>query len=303
MPVAKGAPEGYLECMLQRTFDRIVSPPPAEPGFIGEGHTAVEVVTPAALQASDPFVLLMDDRLDLAAPRAIGGAHPHAGLETVTLILEGSLKDRDEGELRAGDVVWMTAGKGIIHNEHVETGGRSRVLQLWIRLPRAQRAAPPRFEIVRGDRAPERREPGVRARVYSGESAGVVSRTLNHVPVTLVDVTLEPASSFEQPLPASYNGFVYVLSGSVRAGEGPWLTEGQVGWLDRPATSGESALRLIARGEGARIVLYAGAPQHGPLVQRGPFVADDAEVLGEMVRDFQAGRFTPMSSLRPSSAG
>ena len=104
----------------QRTLSVVVSPPPPGPGFIGEGHTAVEVLDPRALEQSDPFVLLMDDRLDIAQRRAIGGAHPHAGLETVTLILEGSLNDRDEGALGAGDAIWMTAGRGIIHNEHVE---------------------------------------------------------------------------------------------------------------------------------------------------------------------------------------
>jgi quercetin 2,3-dioxygenase len=80
----------------------------------------------------------------------------------VTLILEGSIVDRDEGTLSQGDVVWMTAGRGIIHNEHIELEGRSRILQLWIRLSKAERNAPPRFEIVRGATAPVRRELGRR---------------------------------------------------------------------------------------------------------------------------------------------
>ncbi|MBL8956881.1 MAG: hypothetical protein JNK82_39270 [Myxococcaceae bacterium] len=77
--------------MLERKFDRVVQTPPPEPGFIGEGHTAVEVVRSNNLMASDPFVLLMDDRLDIVNRRVIGGAHPHAGLETVTLVLGGVL--------------------------------------------------------------------------------------------------------------------------------------------------------------------------------------------------------------------
>lgn len=284
--------------VLNRTFERINNTPPPEPGFIGEGHTAVEVLTPTGLTHSDPFVLLMDDRLDIAQQRAIGGAHPHAGLETVTLVIEGSMRDRDEGELKAGDVVWMTAGRGIIHNEHVETEGRSRILQLWIRLSKAERAAEPRFEIVRKADAPVRREPGVVATLYSGSSGALKSKTQNHVPITLVDVTLEPASSFEQQLPSSYNGFAYVLEGSVRAGDGRWLTKGQVGWLDRPSGGdAESMLRLTSRDEGARVVLYTGQPQNEPLIHYGPFIADDEQQLGTMFRDFRAGRFTKMSEL------
>jgi redox-sensitive bicupin YhaK (pirin superfamily) len=288
--------------MLQRNFDQIVTTPPAEPGFIGPGHTAVEVLSSNALQRSDPFVLLMDDRLDLPVRRAIGGAHPHAGLETVTLILEGQLTDRDEGELKTGDLVWMTAGRGIIHNEHVETEDRSRVLQLWIRLSKAERNAPPRFEIVRGAQVPVRREAGVTARLYSGNTGDLNSSTLNHVPVTLIDLELEAASSFEQTLPASYNGFVYILKGRVRAKDGPWLNAGQVGWLDRPTSQEPSMLRLESSGEAARVVLYAGEPQREPLIQRGPFVADDEIVLQQMVHDFHQGHFTPMSQLKPSSA-
>jgi redox-sensitive bicupin YhaK (pirin superfamily) len=119
------------------------------------------------------------------------------------------------------------------------------------------------------------------------------------VPVTLLDLQLDPASSFEQELPASYNGFVYVLSGSVRAGNGPWLEESQVGWLDLPPRAGDepSMLRLTSRGEGARVVLYAGQPQHEPLLHHGPFVADDQSTLLQMFHDYRAGRFAKMSEL------
>src|SRR5688572_2555985 len=142
---------------MTRKISRIETTSPPAPGFIGEGHTAVEVVRPDALAASDPFVLLMDDRLDIARRRQIGGAHPHAGLETVTLVLEGSLHDRDEGQLSAGDAVWMSAGRGIIHSESIEVSGHSRVLQLWVRLPGSARGTTPRFEIVRKASLPVRR--------------------------------------------------------------------------------------------------------------------------------------------------
>jgi quercetin 2,3-dioxygenase len=285
-----------------RKLSRVVSPPPPAPGFIGPGHTAVEVLEPGALEESDPFVLLMDDRLDIQPRRAIGGAHPHAGLETVTLILEGSLSDRDEGTLSAGDAIWMTAGRGIIHNEHVEVEGRARILQLWVRLPKAERAAPPRFEIIHGAGLPVRREAGAVARLYSGTTGALRSPTLNHVPVTLVDLALAPGATFEQALPAAYNGFVYVVDGRLRGGDdAASLTQGQVGWLDRPTRAGDSVLRLSAHDEGARVVLYAGAPQREPIIQRGPFVADDEAGLIRMHHDYRAGLFVRLSDLTPVS--
>ena len=247
----------------ERRLARTVTTPPPAPGLIGEGHTAVEVVTTAALDASDPFVLLMDDRLDIETRRQIGGAHPHAGIETVTLVLEGTLIDRDEGEAverRAGDVLWMTAGRGIIHNEAVEVGGKARILQLWVRLPESgsrDRAGVP--DDLRKASAPVRTEPGAVARLYSGSTGGVRSTTQNHAPVTLVDVTLGANATFEQELPLSYNGFVYVVDGSVDVGAASLLETGQVGWLDRPTGIGASTLMFAGGERGARIVLsYAG---------------------------------------------
>ncbi|WP_165837154.1 pirin family protein [Phenylobacterium hankyongense] len=280
---------------MTRLISHVETTAPPEPGFIGEGHTAVEVLRPTAIAASDPFVLLMDDRLDIPVRRIIGGAHPHAGLETVTLILEGSLFDRDEGRMDAGDVVWMTAGRGIIHNEAVETQGRTRILQLWIALPAADRALPPRFQIIPRDQAPVVRGPGAEARLYSGTSGRAASATANRVPVTMIDLKLEPNASFRQDLPGSYNGFVYVLEGAVRVG-GETIAAGQTGWF---APSEATDLVLEAQAGGARLVLYAGVPIGEPLIQHGPFVADSAATINDQFRRFRAGEFTRMSQLRP----
>ena len=167
-----------------RGLSRRVMTPPEAPGFAGPGHTAVEVLRPTALDRTDPFVLLMDDRIDFGSGRQIGGAHPHAGLETVTLVLDGSIEDRDEGVVSAGDAIWMTAGRGIIHNEHVNAQGYVRVLQLWIGLPRQLRDTEPRFELIPFATLPIRREPGVEARLYSGSSGALSSppsaRTQRH---------------------------------------------------------------------------------------------------------------------------
>jgi redox-sensitive bicupin YhaK (pirin superfamily) len=235
----------------------------------------------------------MDDRLAFPTRRQIGGAHPHAGLETVTLVLEGTLHDRDEGALSEGDLVWMTAGRGIIHNEAVESMGCSRVLQLWIALPSRDRDLAPGFQIVRKDAAPLLRAPGVEARLYSGVTGSTRSATRNRVPVTLLDLKLAPHSRFQQDLPASYNGFVYVVEGGASIGERT-VDVGDVGWFaPAPATD-----LVITTGErGARIVLYAGEPISEPLMQHGPFVAGSRAGIAELHQRFRAGQFSSMSQL------
>jgi redox-sensitive bicupin YhaK (pirin superfamily) len=281
--------------LARRLSHTVVTPPPG-PGFLGAGHTAVEVLQPSDLPASDPFVLLMDDRLDLAVRQLIGGAHPHAGLETVTLILEGTLSDRDEGDLSAGDAIWMTAGRGIIHNEHVVAGGHVRVLQLWIRLPARDRVLAPRFEIIPSRSVPVRREPGVVARLYSGTTGGLRSPTQNRAPITLVDVVLTAGTSFVQEMPASYNGFLYVVDGDAAIAN-TRLRMADVGWLDRPTAVGASTLTLTAGAAGARVILYAGEPQQEPLVHHGPFVARSEREIGDLFRRYRAGGFESMSAI------
>jgi quercetin 2,3-dioxygenase len=288
--------------VAERRIARKVTTPAPAPGFIGDGHTAVEVVLPNALEASDPFVLLMDDRLEIHPRRRIGGAHPHAGLETVTLLLEGTVYDRDEGEVGEGDAIWMTAGRGIIHNEDVEASGHSRILQLWIRLPQRDRTMAPDFEVIRRATLPIWRGPGVEARLYSGATGDLRSPTRNRVPVTLVDVRLDPGVVFDQELPASYNGFLYVVEGRVSANVA--LAKGDVGWLEMLVGDSDQTtnLRLTAGETGARFVLYAGEPQYEPTVHHGPFVAGSQEEIVDYFRDFRAGKFESMSSLAKRAA-
>jgi redox-sensitive bicupin YhaK (pirin superfamily) len=241
----------------------------------------------------------MDDRFDFEARRRIGAAHPHAGLETVTLILEGMLHDRDEGDLAAGDAIWMSAGRGIIHDEGVEVGGRVRILQLWIALPTRDRALEPQFEIIRREAVPVVRLAGAEAVLYSGTSGSASSPTRNRVPTTMIDLSLEPNATFEQDLPPAYNGFFYVLGGSVQVGGDP-IAASQVGWL---APSSSRELVISAQDNGARLVLYAGQPLGEPLTQRGPFVAGAPSEIIDFNRRFRADEFTSMSELVKGLSG
>ncbi len=285
--------------VVRRRIAKTITLPHAEPGFMGEGHTAVEVLDARALEQNDPFVLLMDDRLDLPPGlRKMGGAHPHAGLETVTLFLEGVMVDPDEGDTVPGDAQWMTAGRGVIHGENVMAGGRMRILQLWVRLPKAAREVAPRVQLLKRDEVPTRREPGVLARVYSGRSGELESPTQNYAQVTLVDFTLEPGASTEQHLPASYNGFLYVIDGSTKLGpERTQVAKGQVAWLDRPSGQGDSVLRLEGGDHGGRVVLYAGQPQNEPLMHHGPFLAGSQPQMLQVFSNYRSGSFQPLSAL------
>ena len=281
----------------ERRIARVVTPPPPAPGFIGEGHTAVPVVEPGDFARTDPFILLMDDRLDLPLGARAGGPHPHAGFETVTFVVDGTLRDRDEGVLGPGDLVWMTAGRGVIHGEDVEPLGPSRILQLWLTLPSPARWAPPRLTRVARDDAPVRREPGAEARVYSGRSGPARAATPNHVPVTLVDVRLDAGAALVQELPGGYGGFVYVLDGEVTAGvAGQRLAAGQVGWLDE-GEPGASTLRLTGGAGGVRVVLYAGERQGVPIVMHGPFVGETRADLARVSQDYLQGRMPRLSEL------
>jgi redox-sensitive bicupin YhaK (pirin superfamily) len=282
--------------ILSRSVVRTVTAPPPAPGFLGAGHTAVEVLTDTSLVDADPFIFLMDDRVDLDHRRQLGGAHPHAGIETVTLVVEGTVHDRHEGTLEAGDAVWMNSGRGVIHNEHVEAEGFVRILQLWVRLPAGDRGAAPDLQHIRRETMPVRREDGVEVRLYSGTSGALRSATRNRAPVTLADVRLRPGAAVEQDLPSSYNGFFYVLDGTVAVGEAR-LRAGQVGWLDRPEPGAGSIVRFRAPEGPARLVLYAGEPQREPLVHHGPFVAGSQDDIVRLFREFRSARFTPLSRL------
>jgi hypothetical protein len=282
----------------KRRLARVVTVPPLTPGFVGDGHLAAQVVSPEDFALNDPFIMLADDHLDIG-DRPVGGPHPHAGFETVTLILDGAIYDRDEGGvIHAGEVQWMTAGRGIIHGENVATKGAVRLLQLWLTLPKSRRWTTPGFQDIHADAAPVRREPGVEIRIYSGASGDLRSATRNQVPVTIIEAVFDAHASFDQAVPVSYNGFVYVIGGSVRIGEdAELLRAGQVAWLDRPEGEDTSIVSVTAAEDGARLVLYAGQPQGDAIVSHGPFIGDSRDDIVRLFREYRAGRHERMSNL------
>lgn len=280
----------------ERTINRVSTVPPVGPGFGGPSHTATPVIEPGNFAATDPFFLMMEDRISRSGP--FGGEHPHAGLETVTFMLDGTMDDLG-GNLHVGDVEWMTAGAGIVHAEETVVSEDMRLLQLWVVLPQDKRQIAPRVQILACDRMPVREGPGAQARVYSGRSGEIEAATVNAVPVTLVDIRLEPGACFEQDVPASYNGFILVLEGLVLAGAASTsVSAGQVGWSNPVAASGASGLVLRAGEKGTRILFCAGQPQNSEIAARGPFLAGSEAELNGYFSAYRQGRFPRASSMR-----
>ena len=216
----------------------------------------------------------------------------------MTLILDGAIYDRDEGgSLNAGEVQWMTAGSGVIHNEDVKTKGKVRLLQLWLTLPKKERWTEPDFQVFHSDSIPVRHDSGAEIRLYSGSSGSLRSGTRNRVPVTMAEIYLEPYASAEQEVQTAYYGFAFVVDGSVRIGE-TVLNAGQVGWLDRQSDEGVSVVRVVAGESGARLILYAGQPQGESIVSYGPFIGDAKQDIARLFAEYQAGQFPRLSELR-----
>jgi redox-sensitive bicupin YhaK (pirin superfamily) len=185
----------------------------------------------------------------------------------------------------------MTAGRGIIHAEEPLEGETVHSLQLWLNLPRSKKMTEPRYQDLRSEEMPVRHEQGALVRVFSGSSAGIKAKTLNHVPVTLVEINLKAGASVTQDLPGSYNGFIYVLEGNGYFGKDQ--TPGhqqQVLWLGKGKGAAESEI-VIRTDKGLRALLFAGEPICEPVVARGPFVMNTEEEIRQAYEDYFAGKF------------
>jgi redox-sensitive bicupin YhaK (pirin superfamily) len=244
----------------------------------------------------DPFLLLdefkSEDRDDYIAGFP---DHPHRGFETVTYMLAGSMRHRDsrgnEGDLTAGSVQWMTAGRGIVHSEMPrQERGLMWGFQLWVNLPAAEKMREPRYQDIPPERVPEvAPSRGVKVRLVAGRSAGVEGPVVGIVTGPLyLDVSLLAGAAFEQEVPAGHNAFAYVFEGEAEVGPSEGVTRVAAGHL---AVLGEGdACRIRAGERGARAVLAAGRPIGEPIVRYGPFVMNTREEILQAIADFREGR-------------
>src|SRR4051812_38358519 len=185
--------------------------------------------------------------------------HPHRGMQTVTIVLEGALEHRDHtgahGVLRAGDVQWMTAGRGVLHSEMPYGTETVHTLQLWLNLPRAMKMTPARYRDQRLADVPTRQLTGGEGRVYAGRSADTRHSHGSDYPMGLLDIRLSAGGRMAQEIDRRERGFLYALEGRAAVG-GRALEAGDVAWFE-PGAGEEIA---IAATDNFRALLFSGQP-------------------------------------------
>ncbi len=264
----------------------------------GAGVELVRVIGQPALMDLDPFLLLDAFRSDDPDDYIAGfPPHPHRGFETVTYILNGRMRHKDnagnEGVIESGGIQWMTAGKGIVHSEMPEQqDGLLEGFQLWINLPAAHKMVSPAYQEFDQEHIPTESRDGALVKVITGETStgtrGPVSQPLTD-PLYL-DVTLDPGAEFVEGLAAEHNAFLYVIEGGLlladSADELLELGRDQLAVLE----PGDS-VQLRASDNGARFLLVAGKPLQEPIARGGPFVMNTADEVRQAFSDYQRGNF------------
>jgi len=263
----------------------------------GAGVKLTRVIGQPALTDLDPFLLLDEFGTDNPGDYIAGfPAHPHRGFETVTYMLDGRMRHKDnhghEGVLVPGAVQWMTAGRGIVHSEMPEQqAGRMRGFQLWLNLPADAKMQAPAYQEFGPERIPMVSPArGVHVRVIAG-SVGPVSGPVVQPATdpTYLDIELNADASFVHLLPPGHSAFVYVFEGELSVGSAATATH-----LPQHALAVLGAgrqVRLQTGASAARAILVAGRPLREPVARYGPFVMNTQEQLRQAFEDYQHGRF------------
>jgi redox-sensitive bicupin YhaK (pirin superfamily) len=264
------------------------------PATDGAGVKLKRVIGTPALDLIDPFLMLDEFGSDDPASWIAGFPdHPHRGFETVTIMLDGRVKHADsvgnQGVIEAGDVQWMTAGRGIIHSEMPERAdGRLRGFQLWVNLPAKLKMHPPRYQDVRAARIASVASAGATVRVIAGEALGTQGAASTLIPVRLLDVAMVPEAAFEIEVPDTHACFVYVYEGAVlapdRMGKHREVPKGTLAVLE-----GTGGVRLSAGGAGAKLLFADAEPIREPVARYGPFVMNTREELTQAFEDYSRG--------------
>jgi redox-sensitive bicupin YhaK (pirin superfamily) len=230
-----------------------------------------------------------------AEPRGVG-QHPHRGFETVTIVYDGEVSHKDStgggGTIGPGDVQWMTAAGGIIHEEFhspsfTKTGGPFRMVQLWVNLPAKDKMSRPSYQAITNNQIPSVSfaHGRGRARVIAGDFDGTKGPATTFTPVNLWDVRLNAGAAAELPLPDGHNAMIAILAGQVTV-DGKVVREAEIA-------------RLSSEGEGARVqtdgdsilLVMTGEPIDEPVVGYGPFVMNTEDEIRQAIDDFNSGRF------------
>jgi len=254
--------------------------------------------------ARSPFLML-----DYAAPTTFEptthrrgvGQHPHRGFETVTIVYEGEVEHRDStgqgGVIGRGDVQWMTAGGGILHEEfhstgYAKRGGPFEMVQLWVNLPKKHKMTAPGYQGILDADIPAVALPDGAGtlRVIAGDYDGKLGPASTFSPINVWDVRLGAGKSAELPQPEGWTTLLVVLAGTVMVNGGEVLREKQMATLSTEGT-GVS----IEANSDAKLLLLAGEPIDEPVVGYGPFVMNSPQEISQAISDFNNGKFGRMN--------
>jgi quercetin 2,3-dioxygenase len=251
------------------------------------------IISSARPELTDPFLLLGEGWF--SSPGF--NWHPHRGLETVTLVVDGVLEHGDNlgnaGALTTGDVQWMTAGHGIIHRELAFRDERAHTLQLWVNLPRRRKlTATPHYQDLLAARRPVIERDGTRIDLIAGRAGGVTGPAVSEWPISGAIITMEPGRRLDHLLPGRDRAFLYVLSGQVTIA-GRTVTAGQIAWSDPVPDALVSSITLeTGDGDAPSVVMvYSGEPIREPVAFGGPFVMNTQAEIAQAFSDFHSGKF------------
>lgn len=271
------------------------------PHWVGDGFPVRSLFSYDSLgRHLSPFLLLDyagPARFEPAAQRRGVGVHPHRGFETVTIVYDGEVDHRDStgagGHIGPGDVQWMTAASGILHEEFhsdafTRQGGTLEMAQLWVNLPARDKMSEPGYQSLReGDIPSVALADGAgTVRVIAGEFAGVSGPARTHTPMNVWDLRLKQGGATTLELPEGHTLALAVLRGTVLVNGDSVVREAQLVQFDRAGRG----IALEANSD-AVLLLLGGEPIDEPVVGYGPFVMNTAQEIRDAVADFNGGRF------------
>jgi redox-sensitive bicupin YhaK (pirin superfamily) len=285
---------------VKRTIERVFRGTPEH--WVGDGFH-VSNYFPSATdfeKRMSPFFLLDYQRPEEYTPttrRRGVGTHPHRGFETVTIAYQGAIAHKDSagngGVIRPGEVQWMTAGGGILHNEYhdeefARRGGILHMIQIWVNLPRKHKLAPPAYQALTRETIREAPLPDGKGvvRVISGAYEDVEGAARTFSPAHMLDLRLQPGATVRLPTPRDYNTALLVLGGRVTTNGSKPLAEGEFVLF---RNDGDEV--TVESQEESIVMFLSGAPIDEPLVHYGPFVMNTVDEINEAVDDFNSGKF------------
>ena len=276
-----------------RKIAKIIEP---QPVVEGAGVRVKRSIGTRTLDHVDPF-LLLDDFTSKNPPDYQAGfpLHPHRGIETVTYLLAGAVRHKDTlgnaGEIGSGDVQWMTAGRGILHEEMPQARPEGIAgFQLWVNLPVKLKMTAPRYQNISANEIPKiQRDGDTTIRVIAGSVDGVTGPVGGiAVEPTYLDVALAPHGAFSQPIPRGHATFVYLFEGAARFGG----EDSTVVTAPRLVVLGDGDTVEVRTAESpARFLLVSGKPLNEPIARYGPFVMNTQEEIEQTLRELQQGTF------------